>query len=140
MTSHLNEELNKKTEKFSLFVKVCRKFLKKLKNIYALVLKVETQNIKSIMENKDKIFDEFNIILENFDNIINDPNILTDFRNNNETNSNLYNILETNDNDSLTKLFNFIDIIGKLELNNKKLLDKNDLINQKLKIDVYFLS
>ena len=140
MTSHLNEELNKKTEKFSLFVKVCRKFLKRLKNIYALVLKVETQNIKSIMENKEKIYDEFNLILENFDNIINDPNILTDFRNNNETNSNLYNILETNDNDSLTKLFNFIDIIGKLELNNKKLLDKNDLINQKLKIDVYFLS
>lgn len=73
--------------------------------------------------------------MNDFDNSINDPAIINDLKNKG-IDYKLYEILDKNDEDHLLKLFNFIDIIGKLETNNKKLQEQNDLITIKLKQDV----
>lgn len=136
------EENKKQAEKFSTFVKICKKYLSKIKCVNQLLAKIEQKNIKSILENKNKIYKEVTKIIEEFDLVVNDHVILKDF---DDPRIEVLDKLEENNTDDINKIFNFIDHIAKLETANQRLLEQNELLNKKMKNDVliylhFFLS
>lgn len=133
------EENKKQADKFFTFLKICKKYLSKIKNINQLLAKFEQKSIKSLTDNKNKIQIEISKIIDDFDSVVNNPQIVKDL-----TNSFLEHKLldkqEENESENINKIFNFIDLIGKLEMNNQKLLEQNELLNKKFKNEVTFKS
>jgi len=137
-----NEENKKQAEKVIAFVKICKKYLSKIQNINRLLEAFEQKNIKSITNNKNNIYNEVSKIINEFHSVVNDPEIEKEFLNpqfkEHKLLLNLYK-LEENEAENINKIFNFIDQIGKLELNNQKLLEQNRLLNLRLTKEVVLL-
>lgn len=64
--------------------------------------------------------------------MINDKKILGE----NKLDDEFFEILGKNDEEHLEKIFNFIEIISKLETNSKISSEKNEILNHKLKYEV----
>jgi hypothetical protein len=122
-------------EKLTLFLKLNRKYLKKLKSITLLLTQAGLNKFESLSQNKEEILNELGSTIDKFDQTIHSPKLVEYlFEVTNRTNSNLkkffdeYDIDETDS--GLTK------IVLKLEDKVKKLTDENtNLINKKANID-----
>jgi len=136
---HLNckqtEENQKYSERFLIFSILCKKYLLKIKSINELFFKIEDKNIKSVLQRKEKILREINDIINDFNSTLGNPDLFSDLRNN-DFNLKLLNKIEENDNQELSKLFTFVDVLGNLEENVKMLSKQNELLNQRFKNDV----
>jgi hypothetical protein len=119
------------------FLKICKKYLSKIKNINQLLAEFEQKNIKSIIENKNKIYKEISKIINDFDSAVNNPGIINDMPNF-QLEQKLLEKLEENNAVEINKIFNFIDHIGNLEINTKILSEQNELLNKKLKNEVFY--
>ena len=92
----------------------------KLRNIYKIFSRIEEKNIKSMLNNKGKVFIDINTILNEFESLVND----TKFVENKKIDDKFFQVLGKNDEEQILKMFNFIDIISKLENNNKLFAEK----------------
>lgn len=111
-------------EKFCIFSKICLKFIMKLRNIYKIFSRIEEKNIKSMLNNKGKVYIDINTILNEFESMVNDTKIFEDENLCKKIDQKFLEILGKNDEEQILKMFNFIDIISKLENNNKMFADK----------------
>jgi hypothetical protein len=123
LTYKNQEEIKVIEEKFCIFSKICIKYIMKLRNIYKIFSRIEEKNIKSMLNNKGKIFIDINTILNEFEGLVNDTKLIEDI-NNKKIDEKFYEVFGKNDEEQILKMFNFIDIISKLENNNKLFLDK----------------
>ena len=110
----------------------------KLRNIYKIFSRVEEKNIKSMLNDKGKIYIDINTILNEFESLVNDSKIVEERIIDNK----FYEILGKNDEEQILKMFNFIEIIFKLENNSKVYADQIEKFNQKLKheVDLFLLN
>jgi hypothetical protein len=75
-----------------------------------------------MLNNKGKVFIDINTILNEFEGLVNDTKLIEDI--NKKIDDKFYEVLGQNDEEQILKMFNFIDIISKLENNNKLFVDK----------------
>lgn len=137
LTFKHNEETKKNAEKFFIFIKICKKFITKIKKTFCILNELEQKNIKTIIDKKNMIYKEINLIIEEFGSTINNPDIINNLQKS-EIDHKLLDILEKNNEEDISKIFNFIEIISKLELTNKKLNEQNEILNRRMKNDVIF--
>ena len=76
------------------------------------------------------MLNEFEILINNSDFFDEEKNSLDE---------KFIEILGKNDEEYFQKIFNFIDIISTLENNNKISIEKNEILNHKLKYEVNFI-
>lgn len=135
LVSKHNEDTKKLSEKFFSFLKICKKYLTKIRIINKLLNELEKKDIKSIIDNKNKIYKDINKIINEFDCAVNNPKLVSEM-----TNFQFENILleklDDDNGDDINKIFNFIDHLGKLETNNHRLIEQNEILSKKLKNEV----
>jgi hypothetical protein len=130
-------------EKLSLFLKLNRKYIKKIKNIVILFSKINSDNIESINENRESLMEELNSTLEKFNITIHNPKLVSSLLeiSNEDSKLNTLNtkrLLEEIDplKDPYVKNeLSLIDTIKKLENQLTKLSEENNsLLNIKVEL------
>jgi len=130
-------------EKLSLFLKLNRKYIKKIKNIVILFSKMNSDNLESINENRESLIEELNSTLEKFNITIHNPKLVSSLLEISNEDSKLNSIntkrlIEETDplkDPYLKNELSFIDTIKKLENQLKKLSDENNsLLNFKIEL------
>jgi hypothetical protein len=130
-------------EKLSLFLKLNRKYIKKIKNIVLLFSKLNSDNLESINENRECLIDELSSTLEKFNITIHNPKLVSSLLeiSNEDTTLNTINTkrlldeLDPLQDPYVKNELSLIDTVKKLENQLKKLSEENNsLLN--LKIDL----
>ncbi len=133
-----DEEMRDSCEKFLIFIKICKIFIKKIKNIFSIFSILEEKKIRTIIDQKNNVFKDINLILDEFDSTINNPEVLSDLKKT-EMDYKLIDVLEKYENEDFSKIFNFIDVIARLEFENKRNIEYNNMISKKIKNEVIII-
>jgi len=127
-----NDSIRRAEEKIKLFLKLCRKYTQKIKNLMILYSKIESHNLNSLAENRDTILLELNETIEKFNKTIYHPKLVSRLIELNEINDiNSKKLFEEQydysiDDGYLTSQLNLLDTIKNLENQLRKLKDHNN--------------
>jgi hypothetical protein len=131
MRSSLNEKTNKSKEKIGIFVKICKKYIKKIKGLMDLIMKLESNTY--ISESKELLVNELSATNEKFFNTIHNPKLietLIEGSSSKEYPKNQF-LEESEDESFFINQSNLIDVVQNLENKIKVLQSQNESLKKR---------
>lgn len=130
----LKEKGEKVNEKVVIFVKICKKYIKKIKNLLNLINKLESNS--KVSESKELLVNELNLTNEKFYNTIHNPKLLDTLTETLIDHSKKKYLDESEDDSSFAGQFSLVDIIHNLENQVKALQSQNENLKKRKMIEV----
>ncbi len=125
-----SEYIGKTEEKVTLFVKLCRKYAKKLHNMIFLMNKLELSGSAALTENKEHLVKDISLTIEKFAKTINNPHLVSSLLDI-ESNYHRYEFEEEKEYDGYANDTGLVDVVKKLEYQIARLQEQNDQLANK---------
>ncbi len=134
----LNNKGNKSKEKIAIFVKICKKYIKKIRNLLNLITKLDA-NVK-MSEGKELLINEMYTTNEKFYNTVYNPKLIDTLIEGTFDNTKKSFLEESEDESFFSSQVSLVDIVQNLENQVKSLQVQNENLRKRRFVDVYSLS
>lgn len=136
LRSKLKDKGEKAKEKVVIFIKICKKYIKKIKNLMNLIIKLDSNN--KISESKELMLNELSLTNEKFYNTLHNPKLIDTLTEGPSSDYKKHFLDESEDESFFNSQFSLVEMIQNLENQLKTLQTQNENLKKRRTVEVIY--